>query len=134
MGDTILVVDDELSDRNLMGVILRAHGHIVLEGGDSYQAFGLFRQHEEQITMVVTDIALPGENGCEMAARMVKGKPDLIVLFVSGHTGAEICRFYGFPVSDVHFLRKPFGAGEFIRRVHYLLDRAESLPEKFSAA
>jgi len=131
---TILLVDDEESDRKLMKAILQASGYNVVEACDSQQATRLFTEHLNEIKMLVTDIALPGENGCEMARAMAGIKTDMNILFVSGHAGAEICRFYGFPVSDLHFLRKPFTAREFVDRVKYLLDGREMLPQTFLVA
>ncbi len=132
--ETILLLDDETSDRELMRTALQEQGYKVLEASYGYSAMQLFRTHQQAIAMLVADIALPGENGCEVAKAMVGIEPDLNVLFVSGHAGAEICRFYGFPVSDSHFLRKPFTAAEFTNRVRHLLDTAEPLPSDFSKA
>src|SRR3954468_20846347 len=70
----------------------------------------------------------PVKNDCELAKAMVNTKPDLHVLFISGHVGAEVCRFSGFPLSDLHFLRKPFSAGELASRIRLIRDRKEPLP------
>ena len=65
--------------------------------------------HGEAVDLLIADISLPDGNGCELAIAMREKKPDLRVLFVSGHVGAEVCRFYGLDVTDLHFLRKPGG-------------------------
>ncbi len=129
--ETILVLDDEQSDRELMRTALQFERYTVVEASHPDSAMKVFRECQAEIAMVVADIALPGDNGCEVAKAMMKIKPGLNVLFVSGHVGAEICKFYGFPVSDLHFLRKPFSSSAFVERVRHLLDTAEPLPEAF---
>ena len=75
--------------------------------------------------MLVVDVSLPGRNGVEIALELLKRKPSLRVLFVSGYVGAEVIRFYGVSTSDVHFLRKPFQTDEFVHRVEGVLKSSE---------
>jgi DNA-binding response OmpR family regulator len=131
-AEAILLVDDEESDREFMLRALQAEGYSVIEAMEPRSAFNLFRHYLDKIRMIVADVSLPVENGCDMAKGMLQLKPSLNVLFVSGHVGAEICKFYGFPVSDVHFLRKPFSAAEFTTRIRRLLDNVEPLPHTFT--
>ena len=56
---------------------------------------------------------------------MRKRKSDLRVLFVSGHVGAEVCRFHGLEPSTLHFLGKPFKAADLLARVAQVLDSPE---------
>ena len=91
---TILLVDDEQTDRELMRHILQPEGHHVLEASNYSQAIEVFEQHSRQIDLLVADVALPERNGCELAKYLLKLEPELRVLFVSGFTGAEICKQY----------------------------------------
>jgi hypothetical protein len=56
---------------------------------------------------------------------MVRADPQLEVLFISGYTGAEVCRNYGVSLSDAHFLAKPFDPETLVNRVGELLDARE---------
>ena len=100
---------------------LEVYGYRVLEAGNFDQAVTLAYQGGQNIDMLVTDISLPGTNGCELARYLLKGRPNVRLLFVSGHTGAEICRYYGISVTDLHFMRKPIRIGEFVTRVREIL-------------
>jgi CheY-like chemotaxis protein len=131
--ERILLVDDESADRLFMTTALESKGYSVIAAGDAQQALREFRQPED-IEMLVSDVALPGMNGCDLAKRILAEKPNIRVLFVSGHVGAEVCKVYGFPVSDIHFLRKPFSAEELNRRVRELLNRPAPFPVEFEAA
>jgi DNA-binding response OmpR family regulator len=130
----ILVVDDEHEDLIATSAPLRANGYRVLEASTYDTALGVFGMYPDQIDLLLTDISLPGNNGCELARALLGVKPGLKVLFVSGYAGAEVCRFYGLSASDVHFLRKPFKAGELLDRVRAVLDSAERLNLNMAAS
>jgi len=80
--------------------------------------------------LLITDISLPGGNGCELAIALREQKPDLRVLFVSGHVGAEICRYYSLDIFDEHFLPKPFVGTDLISRVKQVLGSPDRFPTK----
>lgn len=78
--------------------------------------------HLGDIDLLVTAVALPERNGCELAKRLLAIKPELKVLFVSGPAGAETCRFYGMLGHGLHFLEKPLKGDEFIRIVRLIME------------
>src|SRR5438132_634006 len=92
---TILVVDDEEIDRAVMRRVLSGANYTVIEADTYQRALSVFGENRDSIALLLTDISLPGGNGCELWVSMRKQKPELRVLFVSGHVGAEVCRFYG---------------------------------------
>lgn len=125
--ETILLVDDEDKDLRPMAEALAEQGYSVLKGTSYDSAVRVFEQQDEPIALLVTDISLPGKNGCELAKAIFKLDPQVKVLFISGHVGAEVCKFYGIPVSDLHFLRKPFNPAELVTRVEKVLRSRETI-------
>jgi two-component system, cell cycle sensor histidine kinase and response regulator CckA len=124
---TVLVVDDEAPDRDFIRRALNSVNFDVL-GADGYDsAAQLFDSRREDIDLLLTDVSLPGKTGIELARALLRSKPGLKVLFVSGHVGAEVIRFHGLPASDHHFLQKPFRADVLIARVRGLLNSADPL-------
>jgi len=113
---TILVVDDEETDRQGIVKSLRGEGYNVVEA-DSYKSALGAAQSLGSISFLVADVALPDGNGCALATAVRQLHPKMQVLFVSGHVGSEVCRYYGLDVSDSHFLRKPFADAELVARV-----------------
>src|SRR6266576_3081268 len=105
---SILLVDDEQSDREQMRRTLGNGIYGIIEAGTYQEALAVFERHRDSIVLLIADISLPGGNGCELAIALRKAKPDLRVLFVSGYVGAEIGRYYSLNISDEHFLRQPF--------------------------
>jgi predicted component of type VI protein secretion system len=63
----------------------------------------------------------------ELAKHFLKTKPDIRVLFISGHVGASVIRFYGIDANDGHFLRKLFDSALLSRRVNEVLASWEPL-------
>jgi DNA-binding response OmpR family regulator len=120
-GKTVLLIDDEAPTRDFIGRVLRDAGYTVLEGSSYDEAVTLYQQYSEEVDLLLVDAALPERNGFELAASLHLIRPELIVLFTSGHVGSQLCRFYGMSPTDVHFLGKPFIAIELIERVKCLL-------------
>jgi DNA-binding response OmpR family regulator len=115
---TILVVDEEESERVTMCRTLEAEGYSVLAARNYPDALKTRDQHSGSVDMLLTAIALPEHNGYELARTMIEADSALKVLFVSGPTGAEISRFYNMPVSGPHLIEKPFQAAQLAARVN----------------
>jgi two-component system cell cycle sensor histidine kinase/response regulator CckA len=118
---TILVVDDELEDRQLMRATLQADGYRVFEASNYHSGVNTFAQHSHEIDLLIADVSLPDANGCELGKSILEINPDLKVLLVSGHTGAEVCRFYGLTSLELHFLEKPFKPADLLIRVYRVM-------------
>ena len=120
----VLLVDDEESERNLMGQIIERQGPSVLRASTCAEARAIFFARDPDIDLLVADIALPDGNGFELAIEFRQRKMDLRVLFISGHVGAEVRRFYGPEILNFRFLAKPFTAGELVANVMAVLQEA----------
>src|SRR5438874_9829986 len=130
---SLLLVDDEQSDREQMRRALADEIFIIIEADTYQKALAIFELHRDSIVLLITDISLPGGNGCELAIALRKQKSDLRVLFVSGYVGAEIGLYYSLDISDEHFLRKPFSAADLRSRVKQVLESPDRFPVKLYA-
>lgn len=107
---TILLVDDEAPSRVLMTIILNQAGYTVLSASDGCEGARRL-QGKEEISLLVTDLAMPGMNGAELARFAKSLRPELPILFVSGHLDC-------FPDSpNVPSITKPFTPFELIAAV-----------------
>jgi len=107
-----------------MADALTREGYAVSTAIDAPSALGVIQQ-QPNITLLITDISLPGTNGCDLARQALEIRSGLKVLFVSGYVGAEVCRYYGIPITDLFFLRKPFSPQGLITRVRRVLETTE---------
>jgi CheY-like chemotaxis protein len=131
---TILVIDDEAEQRDLVRTILRPEAYTILEASDYDDALAVQAAHLGEIDLALVDVSLPGRNGYDLSKALLATEPHLKVLFVSGYAGAELCRFFGLPVTDVHFLRKPVDPAELLGRVKFVLALADPFAGKASSA
>lgn len=114
---TVLVVEDEDMVRNLTLRILSKSGFHVLEAPDSDTAFEMCRKHK--IDLLLTDVIMPGMNGNVLATELVKMKPDLKVLFMSGYTDGLLPSRNSLP-----FIQKPFTPNDLIQKINQVLTEA----------
>ena len=126
---TILIVDDEDSDRNRFCQILLRQGYTVLEADCYGRAIRVVDDNLDRVDLLVADVSLPDGDACDLALQLRDRQPGLRVLFVSGHVGAELCRFYGLDQSGLHFLKKPFTAKQLSESVHQVLNAVEPFPQ-----
>lgn len=125
----MLVVDDEASDLTSASSALKAAGHEVLEAAGYREAMAHAQASGgTKMSLLIADISLPDGNGCALALAMRRHLPALRVLFISGHVGTEVCKYYGLDVEDVHFLRKPFTTEQLLDRVQHILASPYAFP------
>lgn len=118
----ILVVDDESDDLEMVARTLQDEGEFqVFTAGDYEKGLAAFERHADNIDLAILDVALPGRSGVDLAKELLKRKPSLRILFISGHVGAAVVRLYGVDAGDDHFLRKPFDRKKLLERVRLAL-------------
>jgi DNA-binding response OmpR family regulator len=120
---SILLVDDEQRDLDTICEILETAGYRVCTAPSYTEAIECLNNLHTIPDLLLTDIALPKVNGVELYRKLsTMTGVWMNVLFISAYSGAEILRFYNLPMSDVHFLPKPFSAEELLSRVSMLID------------
>src|SRR4026207_1433131 len=82
-GEKILVVDDSLAWLRLAREILTAGGYQAQTCKDPREALSLLEQNPERIDLAITDLQMPGLDGIELAAELLKINPTLPVVLTS---------------------------------------------------
>ena len=118
---TILLVEDEDTLRNLMQLVLRNAGYHVLAAGCGDEALALSERFAARIHLLVSDLVLPESDGQKLARRLVEKRPDLKVLFISGHPLDFIAIEPPF-----QFLQKPFAPTRLLETVKKILTNCPS--------
>jgi DNA-binding NtrC family response regulator len=114
---TILVVDDEPDLLDLLREILEMNGHTVITAASAGEALQLWEKNSSQIELLITDLTLPGgTTGVTLSEQLKAHKPDLKVLFTSGHDRAIVVEKYSLS-PDATFLKKPFSPDSLSRAV-----------------
>jgi CheY-like chemotaxis protein len=119
--ETILVVEDADSIRNLSREVLEVYGYRVLEAESGEDALKVSEEHEGPIHLMVTDIVMPGISVRDLADRLKTFRPQMKVLYMSGYTGNAIAH-QGVLNPGTPFLQKPFTPVGLVRKVREILD------------
>ncbi len=121
--ETVLLVEDEDSVRDLCFQILERLGYKVLRGANGTEAIAVGQKYAEQIDLLLTDVVMPGMSGAELAKKLVLQDPKMKVLFTSGYTDEAITR-HGILDEGVSFIGKPYTPLALARKVREVLDKA----------
>jgi len=84
----ILIVEDDLDGRALMGWLLEEAGYKIVEMGDGVEALGPILKRS--VDIVISDLRLPGIDGVELLERTKAAAPDIEVILVTGYGSVDI--------------------------------------------
>lgn len=85
---TVLIVENDAEVRHLVKEVLKERSYQVIEAESADDALQLWPLHRDEISLLLTDIVMPGSaNGLELAEFLLGDKPALKVIYTSGHSG-----------------------------------------------
>jgi CheY-like chemotaxis protein len=112
----LIVVDDDDAVRALLEELLLDRGYDVITAQDGVEGLDQI-QREPRLSLLITDIRMPGIDGWELARRAREMRADLKVIYITGYPGEQ-------PPDDVPpgpLLRKPWRVGEFYTCIEELI-------------
>ena len=110
---TVLVVDDEDAVRKTTARLVKSLGYEVYAASTLTEAVEATTENPGNIDMLLCDIAMPGEDGRDLAAALVRLRPELKVLFMSGYSSdMQEMRLDG-----ALFVQKPFSRDELAQKL-----------------
>jgi CheY-like chemotaxis protein len=124
-GEHILVIDDELALVNLLRSFLEQLGCRVTTQTSSVDALEAFRLEPARFDVVITDQVLPGVTGLELAAEMIRARPDLPILMCTGAASPAINKTIAAAVGIRDYLNKPVYLDDLARCVRRALEHDE---------
>ncbi len=118
--ETVLLVEDEDSVRQLVRETLESRGYRVLEAANGADALTLAATHPDPIHLIITDVVMPGLNGHELVQQLKPTRPGLKVLYLSGYA-QDAFPSTAAADSQKTFLQKPFTLQSLSRKVREIL-------------
>ena len=119
-AEAILVVDDEFQVRQMSAESLRELGYTVIEAANGEEALDIMAKRDD-ISMLFTDIVMPGINGRELADKARAQAPELPILFTTGYT-RDTTFHDGMADRGVVLLSKPFTIEQLAHKIRLVLD------------
>jgi hypothetical protein len=126
---TVLVVEDQEQVRGFVNAILESLGYNILSAADGAAALALATQHRGAIDLLLTDVILPGMNGRQLAEQLKLLRPEIAVLFTSGHP-RNVIASSGVLDPAIAFIAKPYSPEELAAKLSEVLERPR--PTKIS--
>ena len=116
----ILIVDDELRNRELLEVMLQPEGYVLATAGSGEEALEMVARQPPDL--VLLDVMMPGMDGYQVATR-IKGNAATSGVFIVLLTALDDrnSRSHGLRAGAEDFLTKPVNRAELVERVGKLL-------------
>ena len=122
-GETVLIVEDDVTVRHLVVSMLKSSGYNVIAPDTPHEALRICNEFSTSLDLLLTDIVLPETDGVEVAEKAVASRPNLRVLFMSGYTEHPVLRLPGFD-REAPFIQKPVTKAALTAQVREVLQGA----------
>jgi CheY-like chemotaxis protein len=120
----VLVVDDAAALCELTKRLLQRLGYTVLIAASGDEALRVFEQNAA-IDVLLTDVVMPGTSGPELTKQLVKQRPALKVIYMSGYTAAAIAQ-HGVTGPGIAFLHKPFTSATLGGKIREVMGQSDA--------
>jgi signal transduction histidine kinase/ActR/RegA family two-component response regulator len=124
-SETVLLVEDDPVIRSLLADVLVRDGYDVIAAGNGSEALALVESGDLSPELLITDMAMPGMGGLELAGLLQPRYPSLRVICMSGYNH-DTALSEAADSGQIVFLQKPFTPAEILRTTHAVL-AAETL-------
>jgi two-component system cell cycle sensor histidine kinase/response regulator CckA len=118
--ETVLLVEDEESVRELVRLTLSSRGYKVIEAENGECGLRASETFKDHIDILITDVVMPGIGGRELAKKLLTLRPGISVLYLSGYTEDAVVT-QGALGPNTAFLQKPFTLQNLAKKVREVL-------------
>jgi CheY-like chemotaxis protein len=127
--ETVLLVEDQAPVRRMLREALSDCGYRVWEAGNGAEALEYWGSRVAEIDLLITDVVMPVMNGKKLADQLRKLRPELRVIFMSGHA-EDVLTNQGMLDASVDLLPKPFLPEALIAKVRAVLQSRSPVHEQ----
>ncbi|MHB8109674.1 MAG: PAS domain-containing hybrid sensor histidine kinase/response regulator [Syntrophorhabdaceae bacterium] len=120
-AETILIGEDEEALRKIAAEYLTTLRYRVHTAHDGEESLAIFREHSDEISIALLDIAMPGMSGLDVYHEIQKIKP-IPVLFMTGYN-LDILNLSSATHEGINAIRKPFTMISLARKLRSILDQ-----------
>jgi len=121
-SETLLVVEDERSFRELLCEGLQSRGYQVLAASNGVDALQLVERHNGPIHLLITDVIMPQMSGPELARNLIDVRGNIAVLYMSGYADDKLGNITG-SNGELTWIQKPFYLDDLLQKIKEILPR-----------
>ncbi|HYM75345.1 MAG TPA: ATP-binding protein [Candidatus Dormibacteraeota bacterium] len=121
-SETLLIVEDERSFRELLYDGLQARGYQVLVASNGVDALQVADRHNGPIHLLITDVIMPQMSGPELAKNLISVRGNTGVLYMSGYADDKLGAIPG-SNGELTWIQKPFYLDDLLRKIREILHR-----------
>jgi len=118
--ETILLIEDDKDVRGLLKEMLGSFGYNVIEAVDGKDGVDKFLAHQNEITLLLTDVMMPKKNGKEAYDEIKKIKENVKVIFISGYSAAATAELLE---EQLNYMAKPVSPRDLLAKIREVLDK-----------
>jgi PAS domain S-box-containing protein len=120
--ETVLMVEDEAALLEVTKRLLLRNGYTVLSASGGAAAIKIAQEHDGRIDILITDVIMPEMMGPEVAQQVVRLRPDIRVLYISGYA-QPVLGHQGTLDPGLALVEKPFTEAELLTSVRQVLQQ-----------
>jgi CheY-like chemotaxis protein len=121
-NETILLVEDDDSVREVTTSALREYGYKVIPASNGEEAIRVYEEHKGKFDMLLTDVVMPLMSGRELAEKLSEKDSKLKILYFSGYTDDSIVR-HGILSEGMQFIQKPYSHTELAKKIRSIIEK-----------
>ncbi|MBW1781583.1 MAG: PAS domain S-box protein [Deltaproteobacteria bacterium] len=121
-SETIMIVEDNETVRNLTGTMLSKQGYTIFSASNGAEALEIVDSQKCSVDLLLTDVVMPDMNGKELYSKFSKKCPGVKVLYMSGYTNNVIAH-RGILDEGIHFIQKPFSIQGLSKKVREAMEK-----------
>ncbi|HVN97358.1 MAG TPA: PAS domain S-box protein [Syntrophorhabdaceae bacterium] len=122
--EIVLIAEDNEAVRELIDKVLTHYGYVTITAIDGHDAVKQCKK-ADTVQLLILDSVMPKKNGREAYNEIRALKPDIKVIFISGHT-RDVVLDKGIKDGEFGFLQKPISPTTLLRKVREVLDNAHN--------
>ena len=119
-NETIMIVDDSASIRQLIVEILKSLGYKCLQAESGKDAIDVLAEYSGEVHLLLTDVVMPGMSGRDLARIIGKERPEMKVIFMSGYT-ENIIVHHGVLEQGINYIAKPITPSSLTEKIRSVL-------------
>jgi len=124
-SETLLVIEDEETLRELLKAVLVSKGYTVMTAEDGKEGVEAFMKHQAEIAVVILDLGLPKLGGLEVFKRVREKDPEATVILASGFIDPETKKEV-YEAGVKHFVQKPYSPDDVLKKIRHVIDAGRS--------